>query len=135
VRLKLDKEFDVRSPRSGCRSRRRDAVGLPEPRRSWRAGAAARRSHYRASARTAPGPFHFTFRPDGEVEFEKVCDGRVWRKLEGRMSFEETAKGTRVRIEMEGQTKTLVPEFTIRGPMQDQIEQMAEARRQRIEDA
>jgi hypothetical protein len=40
-----------------------------------------------------------------------------------------------VRIEMEGRTKTLVPEFTIKGPMQDQIEEMAKALKQRIEAA
>ncbi len=91
------------------------------------------RSHYRALGREGVATFHFTFRPDGEVRFEKVCDGRVWRRLEGRMCFETAGKGTRVRIEMEGQTRTLVPEFTIRGPMQDQIEQMAKALKRRIE--
>ena len=34
---------------------------------------------------------------------------------------------------MDGRTKTLVPEFTIKGPMHDQIEQMAKALKQRIE--
>jgi hypothetical protein len=37
-----------------------------------------------------------------------------------------------VRIQLEGRTKALVPEFTIRGPMQDQLEQMAKALRRRL---
>jgi hypothetical protein len=32
-----------------------------------------------------------------------------------------------VTIEMTGRTKTLVPEFTIKGPMQEQLEQMSES--------
>jgi carbon monoxide dehydrogenase subunit G len=91
------------------------------------------RSHYRALGREGVATFHFTFRSDGDVEFEKVCDGNVWRKLEGRVHFAESGKGTRVRIAMDGRTKTLVPEFTIKGPMHDQIEQMAKALKQRIE--
>ena len=47
--------------------------------------------------------------------------------------FDGAARRTRVRIEMEGRTKALVPEFTIRGPMQDQLDQMASALRERLE--
>ena len=65
--------------------------------------------------------------------FEKVCDGRVWQQLAGSVSFEERGKKTRVRIEMDGRTKSLVPEFTIRGAMQQQIDQMATALRRCIE--
>ena len=36
---------------------------------------------------------------------------------------------------MDGATKALVPELTIRGPMKDQIQQMAAALRERIESA
>jgi hypothetical protein len=79
--------------------------------------------------------FHFTFQDDGSITFEKVCDGNVWRRLEGVVRFDEGGNGTRVRIEMEGRTKTLVPEFTIKGPMQDQLAQMAEALKRRIESA
>jgi hypothetical protein len=39
----------------------------------------------------------------------------------------------RICIEMEGSTKSFVPEFTIKGPMQDQVEQMSLALKQRIE--
>ena len=34
---------------------------------------------------------------------------------------------------MDGRTKSLVPEFTIKGAMRDQIEQMAKALRERLE--
>ncbi|MEN8184062.1 MAG: hypothetical protein ABFS46_16160 [Myxococcota bacterium] len=93
------------------------------------------RSHYRALGREGVATFHFTFAEDGNIGFEKVCDGNVWRKLEGSVRFEPSSKGTRVRIEMEGRTKTLVPEFTIKGPMQDQLAQMAKALKRRIESA
>jgi hypothetical protein len=67
------------------------------------------------------------------VRFEKVCDGRVWRQLAGRVSFEGRGARTRVRIEMEGRTRPLVPELVIRGPLRDQIEKMASALRERLE--
>jgi carbon monoxide dehydrogenase subunit G len=93
------------------------------------------RSHYRALGREGTATFHFDFLLDGGVRFEKVCDGRVWRRLVGQVSLEERGAGTRVRIELDGQTRPLVPEFTIKGAMRDQLEQMARALRQRIEAA
>jgi len=93
------------------------------------------RTHYTALGREGQATFHFSFLPDGGVAFEKVCDGNVWRRLCGTVSFEKRGRGTRVRIEMDGSTKALVPEFTIRGPMKDQIQQMAAALHQRIESA
>lgn len=92
------------------------------------------RTRYRALGREGVATFHFDTLLDGNVRFEKVCDGRVWRELRGEVSFEESGERTRVRIWMEGRTKPLVPEFTIRGPMQEQIEQMAQALRSRIEE-
>jgi hypothetical protein len=91
------------------------------------------RSHYRALGQQGTATFHFRFEPSGDVCFEKVCDGRVWRELKGVVSFEPRGKGTRVRIVMDGRTKALVPEFTIRGAMQEQIDQMATALRRRLE--
>jgi hypothetical protein len=91
------------------------------------------RSHYTALGRAGTATFHFTFREDGDVEFEKVCDGNVWRELKGTLCFQAQGARTRVRISMEGRTKALVPEFTIKGAMRDQIEQMAGALRQRLE--
>jgi hypothetical protein len=92
-------------------------------------------SHYRALGQEGTATFRFEFDPSGDVCFEKVCDGRVWRELTGVVSFETRGKGTRVRIVMDGRTRALVPEFTIRGAMQEQIEQMATALRRRLEQA
>lgn len=92
-------------------------------------------SRYRAFGREGEATFHFTFLEDGNVRFEKVCDGRIWRELHGAVTFEPRGQGTRVTIEMEGRTKALIPEFTIRGPMQEQIDQMAAALRKKLQAA
>ena len=89
-------------------------------------------SRYRALGREGEATFHFDFLGDGNVCFEKVCDGNVWRSLRGTLTFEERGKGTRVCIELDGRTKRLVPEFTIKGPMQEQIDQMVEALKRRV---
>lgn len=91
------------------------------------------RTHYRALGREGVATFHFDYLMDGNVRFEKVCDGNVWKELRGELRFDDVAGGTRVSVEMQGRTKALVPEFTIRGPMQEQLEQMADALRRRIE--
>ncbi len=91
------------------------------------------RTRYRALGREGVATFHFDFLMDGNVRFEKVCDGNVWKQLRGQLSFEEQGEHTRVSIEMDGATKRFVPEFTIRGPMQDQLDGMAEALRVRLE--
>lgn len=91
-------------------------------------------SRYRALGREGEAKFHFTFAADGSVSFEKVCDGHVWGRLEGSVVLEPTRSGgTRITLEMEGRTKGLVPEFTIKAPMRDQLEQMAAGLRARIE--
>jgi hypothetical protein len=80
--------------------------------------------------------FVFKSDPDGGLRFEKICDGRVWRSLEGAIRLVPVNDSTtRVRIEMEGTTKALVPEFTIRAPMKDQLQQMTRALRERLERA
>ena len=89
-------------------------------------------SRYRALGREGEATFHFTFLVDGNVRFEKVCDGNIWRQLRGTLSFEERGKGTRISVELDGKTKTLVPEFTIKGPMEEQIDQMVTALKRRI---
>jgi predicted HTH transcriptional regulator len=91
------------------------------------------RAYYRALGREGTATFHFDFLPDGDVRFEKVCDGRVWRELQGAVSFEKRGRGTRVRIELNGRTKTLVPELAIRGAMQEQMDEMALALREILE--
>lgn len=90
------------------------------------------RTHYTALGRQGVATFHFTTLLDGDVRFEKVCDGKVWRELVGRVSVEELGDGSRVEIEMSGRTKSLVPEFAIKGQMESQIEEMAQALRERL---
>ena len=92
-------------------------------------------THYTALGRSGTATFHFTFEDDGNVSFEKVCDGNVWRELRGTLRFEERQGKTRVRIAMDGRTRSLVPEFTIKSPMRDQIEDMAAALRLRLEES
>jgi len=91
------------------------------------------RTHYTALGREGTATFHFDYLMDGNVRFEKVCDGNVWRELRGALDFEEHGDRCVVTLKLEGSTKSLVPEFTIRGPMKEQIEQMAEALRRRLE--
>jgi predicted HTH transcriptional regulator len=90
-------------------------------------------THYTALGREGVATFHFDVAGDGSIRFEKICDGNVWRQLEGVVTFVQRGTGTRVSLEMQGRTKTLVPELAIRGPMKDQIEQMSDALRDCIE--
>jgi carbon monoxide dehydrogenase subunit G len=92
-------------------------------------------SKFRALGRDSDATFHFTFGADGNVRFEKVCDGNIWKKLEGKITFEERGAKTRVRFEMDGATKGFVPEFTIKLPLEQQLDGMARALRTRIEKA
>jgi hypothetical protein len=136
----LEKEFSVKRPRAdAARIAAQDEtlLGLfPDTRTEIALREGNRRttrSHYTALGRAGTATFHFSFRDDGDVEFEKVCDGNVWRELKGTLRFRPQGNRTRVQISMDGRTKALVPEFTIKGAMRDQIEQMAEALRQRLE--
>jgi hypothetical protein len=138
----LEKEFDVKqAPDAAYRSVARDETLVtlfPETRTEIVASEGEQRtlrSHYTALGQPGVATFHFSFVPEGEVRFEKLCDGRVWRELTGSVSFRRRGKKTRVRIEMDGRTKPLVPEFTIRSAMKDQLEQMASALRERLEEA
>jgi carbon monoxide dehydrogenase subunit G len=93
------------------------------------------RSRYRALGRDGEATFHFTSGRDGGVRFEKVCDGNVWKQLRGEVTVHEGAADTRVCIAMDGKTKGLVPEFTIKVPMQQQLDEMVRALRRRMEAA
>jgi hypothetical protein len=135
----MEKEFDVDRPRAEAAALLADDAVLcelfPDTETEIVARKGARKtiaSHYTALGREGTATFHFDFAPGGDVRFEKVCDGRVWRELRGAVTLTERKARTRVRIELEGRTKTLVPEFTIRGPMQDQLEQMAKALKRRL---
>ncbi|MDX1649171.1 MAG: hypothetical protein R3263_04885 [Myxococcota bacterium] len=138
--MRLTKEFEVARPRDDATAVLRDddvLVGLfPDTETEIvesRGSRRTTRSRYRALGREGEATFHFDFGEDGNVHFEKVCDGRVWRELKGDVTFQERGDRTRVRITMEGRTKGFVPEFTIKGPMQEQIDQMAHALQRRIE--
>lgn len=138
--MHLEKQFDVRrSVDSAVEIACRDEtlLGLfPDTRTEIVKSDGNRRttqSHYTALGREGTATFHFTYLDSGDVEFEKVCDGNVWRELKGLLTFREQGERTRVRIAMDGRTKSLVPEFTIKGAMRDQIEEMAAALRERIE--
>lgn len=139
--MQLEKQFDVKRPREeavAIVARNETLLGLfPDTKTEIISEKGARRtarSTYTALGREGVATFHFDFGPDGDVAFEKVCDGNVWRQLRGLLSFRERAGGTRVRISMDGRTKPLVPEFTIKGAMRDQIDQMAAALRNRLEE-
>jgi len=92
-------------------------------------------THYHALGRDGVATFHFHTLPDGRISFEKVCDGNVWQELSGTVSFAKRGSGAQVTLKMVGRTKSLVPEFAIRSPMRDQIEQMASSLRACIESA
>ena len=85
------------------------------------------RTHYRALGRDGVATFDFTFLLDGNIRFQKVCDGRIWRELSGEVLIEERGEGAQLRIKLSGRTKGLVPEFTIKQPMEEQVEQMSAA--------
>ena len=140
--MHLEKQFDLKRPRAeavAIAARDTTLLGLfPDAKTEIVASAGGRkttRTRYTALGREGVATFHFDYRPDGDVDFEKVCDGNVWRELKGRLTFRERKGGTRVQIQMDGRTKSLIPEFTIRGAMRDQIEQMARALREQLEDA
>ena len=89
---------------------------------------------FRALGQSREVRFVFETLPDGNVRFSKICDGNVWRSLEGEVRLEEQdASRTRVVLRMDGRTRAFVPEITIRSPMRDQIEQMATALRTQFE--
>lgn len=138
--MHLEKEFDVRQTRDAATEiagRDDTLLGLfPDAETEIVERAGNRRtacSHYTALGRSGTATFHFTTLEDGDLEFEKVCDGNVWRELKGRLSFRERAGRTRVRLSLDGRTRPLVPEFTIKGTMRDQIEEMAAALREQLE--
>ncbi len=138
--MRLEECFEVRAPREACAAALREDETLtqlfPDARTEIVARDGGRKtvvSHYRALGREGDATFHFDFEGEGDVRFAKVCDGRVWRRLEGRVHLESQGERTRVTLAMEGRTKGLVPEFAIKGPLEEQLQQMAGALRQRME--
>ncbi len=76
--------------------------------------------------------FHFDRVDNGDIHFEKVCDGRIWRELSGSVLLESAGAETEVRLELAGRTKALVPERAIRAPLQEQLDQMSRALREHL---
>ena len=71
--------------------------------------------------------------PEGNLRFEKICDGDVWRSLRGEIALERSGQArTRVMLRLEGKTRALVPELTIRLPLREQVDQMTESLRTRL---
>jgi carbon monoxide dehydrogenase subunit G len=132
--MKLDRELEIGRPRDEvvevlCREE--TLLGLFPGKTevvSRGADSLETRTHYTALGREGEAKFVWTFRMDGSVAFEKVCDGRVWKQLSGLVEVDENGDDASVVvIEMQGATKGLVPEFTIKGPMEEQIGEMAQA--------
>ena len=137
--MHLEKQFEVKTSRAEAAAALAEDATLVELFPDQETQIVARqgnrrttRTRYRALGREGTATFHFDLAEDGSVQFEKVCDGRVWRELTGSVTLEPRGQATRVKIEMEGRTKLLVPEFAVRGEMQEQIEQMAIALRKKL---
>ncbi|HKE11126.1 MAG TPA: hypothetical protein VKE73_06105 [Myxococcota bacterium] len=137
--MHLEKQFEVKTSRAEAAAALAEDATLVELFPDQETQIVARqgnrrttRTRYRALGREGTATFHFDLAEDGSVQFEKVCDGRVWRELTGSVTLEPRGQATRVKIEMEGRTKMLVPEFAVRGEMQEQIEQMAIALRKKL---
>jgi len=90
------------------------------------------RTRYSALGREGTATFHFDFLLDGNVRFEKVCDGKIWKRLAGSVEVEEDGDGARITIAMEGKTKPLVPEMAIKVPLEDQMRSMTDALRKAL---
>lgn len=137
--MKLQKEFIVRRTRSEVAAHLDDDRTLeklfPDTRVEHNVdGVRETFTPYVSLGRAAEIRFLFQTLPDGNVRFEKICDGNVWRYLEGGVRLDEVdEKTTHVRLFMEGQTRAFVPELTMRVPMREQIEQMAKALRASLE--
>jgi carbon monoxide dehydrogenase subunit G len=85
-------------------------------------------TRFTALGQPGSATFVFTFENSGDVSFEKQCDGgKIWKELKGAVTLTARGDGTRVIIAADGRTKAFVPEFAVRGAMQDQIDQMATA--------
>ena len=138
--MQLSKEFDVTATRTrACEVLAEDATLtslFPDTKTDIVARKASRRttkSVYTLLGQEGEATFHFDTQQDGSRKFAKVCDGRVWKELSGRVTLAERGAKLRVRIEMEGKTKAFVPEFTVRVPLQKQLDDMAKALRRRME--
>jgi hypothetical protein len=138
--MRLSKEFDV----SATRERACAVLGeddtltslFPDTVTEIVSRAGRRRttkSRYKLLGQDGEATFHFDAQEDGSVKFAKVCDGRIWKELSGNVTLSQRGPKLRVRIDMEGKTKGFVPEFTIKTPLQKQLDDMARGLRRRME--
>jgi hypothetical protein len=140
-RMHLEKEFSVARARDEVArlidSDETIAALIPNTRVTSK-GPAKRETLTRVSVAGVERELRFVFetRPDGNLRFSKICDGRIWRSLEGEISFSDQGGArTRVRLSLDGRTRALVPELAISGPMRSQLDEMLEALRKRIDAA
>jgi hypothetical protein len=138
--MKLTKEFDVGASRErACAVLAEDATLtslFPDTATEIVSRAGKRRttrSRYKLLGQDGEATFHFDAQDDGSVKFQKVCDGRVWKELTGSVTLTQRGPKLRVRIDMEGRTKGFVPEFTIKTPLQKQLDDMARGLKKRME--
>ena len=137
--MKLHKEFVLARPRAEVARALEDDETLcklfPGTRIESRSGGVRETvTPYSALGQSREIRFLFQTLPDGDLRFEKICDGNVWKALDGKIRLEAIdERMTSVRISMEGSTRAFVPELTIRSPMRDQIEQMARSLRLELE--
>ena len=131
--MKLEREFPVeRSREEIVKVLADDAVLerlLPDTRIEPGADG-TRQTFTRYSALGQERELHLIFRTEasGDLRFEKVCNGKIWRSLDGRIELESLETSvTNVRLEMVGKTKPLVPEISIRGTMEEQLDQMVDS--------
>ena len=139
--MKFENEFVVRRPVQACASLLEGDAMItslfPDTQIVSNAGGVREtRTRVTALGTETIVRFKFKTRPDGGMRFEKICDGRIWRSLEGNISLAAVnAETTRVQIALAGSTRSLVPEFTIKAPMKDQLQQMTRALRAQLEQA
>jgi hypothetical protein len=138
--MRLSKEFDVTASRERAQEVLAEDATLtslfPDTKTEIVARKGKRRttrSVYKLLGQEGEATFNFDAKDDGSVAFAKVCDGRIWKELSGRVTLRERGPKLRVTIEMEGKTKGFVPEFTIKAPLQKQLDDMAAALRARME--
>jgi hypothetical protein len=137
--MKFENEFVVRRPLADCASVLESDATItslfPDTQIvSNEGGVRETRTRVTALGTESIVRFKFRSRPGGGMRFEKICDGRVWRSLEGDIALAAVnPETTRVRIALDGSTRALVPEFTIKAPMKEQMQQMTRALRARME--
>jgi hypothetical protein len=136
--MRLEKEFVIAQPREVCSKALEDDATytslFPDTEiTSSSGGVRETLTHYSALGQTRQIRFVFRTEGPGKLRFEKICDGNVWRSLQGELRLEPLGKSkTRVVLSMEGRTRALVPELTIRVPMREQFEQMSRSLRARL---